>query len=110
MEKPKRRSRRPEPPNFIRHCETLSPKETDQVVDAVAELIVNHVQKQGRDSLKAGQAQAKDPDKGEAGIRGSGSWAIKRWPGQPPGQRAGSRGELLARPSSSPPSGGGASR
>ncbi|MCL6499685.1 MAG: hypothetical protein K6U07_06645 [Firmicutes bacterium] len=73
MGKPKKAGRRPEPPNLIRHYETLSPKETDHVVDAVAELIVNHVQKQGRDSLKVGQAQARDPDKGEAGIRGSGA-------------------------------------
>jgi len=73
MEKPKRTSRRPEPPNLIRHYETLSPKETDEVVDAVAELIVNYVQKRGRDSLKTKGEEAKDADKGEAGSRGGGS-------------------------------------
>ncbi len=73
MEKPKKTSRKLEPPKLIRHYETLSPKETDEVVDAVAELIVNYVQKQGRDSLKARQTPAKEPDKGEAGKRGSGS-------------------------------------
>lgn len=89
MEKPRKAARRrgPEPLQIIRHYETLSPKETDDLVDAVAELIVNYVQKQGRDSLKAGQAQAKEADpparageaararagKGEAGARGSAS-------------------------------------
>ncbi|MBI4184725.1 MAG: hypothetical protein HY521_12095 [Proteobacteria bacterium] len=36
MEKAKREGRRPEPPKVIRHYETLSPKETDEVVDAAA--------------------------------------------------------------------------
>jgi hypothetical protein len=73
MEKRKNQARNPEPPQLIRHYETLSAKETDEVVDAVAELIVNYVQKQGRDSLKAKGEGAKDADKGEAGTRGSGS-------------------------------------
>jgi hypothetical protein len=39
--------RTPEPPHLIRHYETLSPQETDKVVESVAELIVNFVQKRG---------------------------------------------------------------
>jgi hypothetical protein len=39
--------RAPQPPHIIRRYETLSPEETDDVVESVADLIVNFVQKTG---------------------------------------------------------------
>ena len=60
MKKPKSHGRKqgPEPPKFTRHYETLTPKETDELVDAVAELFVNFVQKGVVDSLKTSQTKA----------------------------------------------------
>jgi hypothetical protein len=49
MTQPKKgpNKRTPEPLHLIRHYETLSPQETDKVVEGVAELIVNFVKKKG---------------------------------------------------------------
>lgn len=49
MKQPKNNpnKRAPQPPAIIRHYETLTPEETEGVVESVAELIVNFVKKRG---------------------------------------------------------------
>jgi len=55
--KPKGGKPGPQPLQIKRHYSTLSSKETDELVDAVAELIVTHVKRKGID-----QPQTPDPD------------------------------------------------
>lgn len=62
MRKSKKKSGRPGPPSLQikRHYSMLSPKETDELAEAVAELIVNHVKRTGID-----QPQTPDPGPAE---------------------------------------------
>ncbi|MFQ5878302.1 MAG: hypothetical protein ACE5JH_11580 [Acidobacteriota bacterium] len=82
MKKPKNKGKKqgPQPPEIIRHYETLSPKETDEVVDGVVDLIVNFLKKGGPDSSKAkvatsGESGSEKPDSG-SGKKGGGGKRI----------------------------------
>lgn len=46
----------PQPPHIIRHYEALTADETDEVVETVADMIVNFVQKRGVDSVTKSSA------------------------------------------------------
>ena len=69
MKKPKNKGNKqgPQPPEIIRHYETLTPKETDEVVESVVELIVNFVKKgdsrsQSQQTENSGQPQKDNAD------------------------------------------------
>jgi hypothetical protein len=64
--------RTPEPPHLIRHYETLSPQETDKVVESVAELIVNFVKKKGAAGDTESSAAEGQTSNGGAGSQPSG--------------------------------------
>jgi hypothetical protein len=49
----------PKPPNITRHYTKLNPVETQDVVEQLADLIVDFVKKNGVDSLKI---RTRDPD------------------------------------------------
>lgn len=53
VKKPRKRGGRPpQPPDIKRHYTMLSPEETEEVVDLVADLIVDFIKKKGVESLK----------------------------------------------------------
>lgn len=68
--KPKGR-RQPEPPKIKRHYTTLSPKETQEAVESVAELIVNYVKQKGVAAPKTPDpepAEKPDPEQPRADV------------------------------------------
>ncbi len=61
----KRGGRSPQPPEIKRHYSMLSPEETDELVEDVARLIVEHVKQKGIDSLKGSTGAPGGVDKPE---------------------------------------------
>lgn len=64
--KTRREGRRPpQPPDIKRHYSMLSPEETDELVEDVARLIVEHVKQKGIDSLNGSTGAPGGVDKPE---------------------------------------------
>lgn len=61
----------PQPLQIKRHYSTLTPKETDELVDSVAELIVNYVKTKGGDPPETpdpGPVEKPDPEQPQTDV------------------------------------------